>query len=767
MLNLDGFRKIGCGWLICILCFAGTAARAQEVQQEHEPLKYDVSVKARIIPVFAVDSAGKPVYDLKKEELQLLVNRQPATFRLLRYRFTGSPTGQPETAKKTDIPYVQADRRVIFVILDSMNNSQQGFNNSKEIIRELVSHSYKGSTFVILENSPQGVLRYVVGPEQDEHTLLSALSRIEWFPEKNRRLLFVRPDSELIPLFVVSPSDVKINLMERDGNAPDESFIQYDRAQRKRQRFEKEIYQKKINQFAHSLSQFKYVLQAIKEPKVVFLISEGLKKRRFYRNYKYKIESMDPQSLYNLFSLYYLDRIIANINAGGALLHTVNPQLSPPSGQKETYSAGGAVSLQYLAEGSGGKIFEGSDVKIIAKEMKNTTSAYYEIAFTPKADMGYRQQIQVECRRPGTRVYAPGFSEKEIPYRQMNPVEKKMFALNVIHGGSWSRLSGTVQSGVYRKITEARQGETTIETIEVSIPESLQRVEADVFILRQNIADNTIDIDLKIRKLERLERLKIPASEGERSYFVIVEPLSVYCIYSHRSLGHTGLSGDTGPAAGRAPLLQGTSRRVMTPAGELKIDGGSVRLNGKTVYQQGDRAGNLQFKKHYLTPAGDAVTLQEDTGFRLFILKPDGTFRISTAFETQPDEITCENGEIRLHHRPIPLTDQGMTEPEHRLFYLFFARFRADKEFQLSRVRFPFAQEWFDPKTGELAGTNHIEESAWEHLSFRSSAEHAWSEPEIQDAEARIYFEGEGLRLALVFEKVEGRWLLSHSQNQI
>lgn len=755
------------GWLM-ILVFA----LPNQWGFAQETLKYDVSVRARIVPLFAVDPGGNPVFDLKRDEIELRVNDLKAAFRLLYYRFTEPVSASPLKDEKAAPPYIQADRRVIFVILDSMNISETGFKTAREIIVELVSRSYRGSTFVILENSPRGVLRYIVGPEQDEQTLLSAVSQIKWYPEKHRRLLFARPDSELIPLFVVSPSDVKINLMERDGNAPDESFIQYDRAQRKREKFERDIYHKKITQFAHSLSQFKYVLQAVKEPKAVFLISEGLKKRRFYRNYKFKIESMDSKSLYNLFSLYYLDRIIVNINGGGAVLHTVNPRLFDPTGQPDKYSAGGSVSLKYMAQGSGGKTIEGSDIQTIAGEMKNTTSAYYELAYTPPPDMEYRQQIQVTCTRPGIRLFTPGFSEDETPYHLMNPVEKKMFALNVIHGGSWSRLSGTVENAVFRLADDGKKVDPEIQPIDVKIPENLLKGEVDVFVLRQDIPNNTIDIDLKTRRPDRQERLEIPVTEGQRSYFVIIEPQSVHCLYADLSRRETGVIDDSVAVSAKgkfSSLLQATSRRVVTAAGELKIGYGpdksaAILLNGQAVYKHG--SGLPGFSKRFLTPVGDVVTLRENDAYRLFILKPDGEYRISSLFARSPEQITCENGEVRLDHRPIPLVDQGVTEPERRRFYLFFARFRGDENFQLSRVLFPFIQKWFDPQTGNLIRTNSLEKSQWEHLTFRNTAEHHWSDPEIETPEARIYFEGEGLKLALVFTKKAGQWFLTYSRNQ-
>ncbi|HLP44308.1 MAG TPA: hypothetical protein VK469_00065, partial [Candidatus Kapabacteria bacterium] len=43
-----------------------------------ERLEYELSVDVRLVPVFAVDSRGNPVYDLQKEEVELYAEGKPA-----------------------------------------------------------------------------------------------------------------------------------------------------------------------------------------------------------------------------------------------------------------------------------------------------------------------------------------------------------------------------------------------------------------------------------------------------------------------------------------------------------------------------------------------------------------------------------------------------------------------------------------------------------------------------------------------------------------
>lgn len=46
--------------------------------QNQDSLEYEVTVKAMVVPVFAVDGKGNPIHDLKQDELRLFVNGKPS-----------------------------------------------------------------------------------------------------------------------------------------------------------------------------------------------------------------------------------------------------------------------------------------------------------------------------------------------------------------------------------------------------------------------------------------------------------------------------------------------------------------------------------------------------------------------------------------------------------------------------------------------------------------------------------------------------------------
>ena len=46
----------------------------QNNEPQHDALTYDVAVSAQIIPIYAVDKKGNPVFDLKQEDIELYIN---------------------------------------------------------------------------------------------------------------------------------------------------------------------------------------------------------------------------------------------------------------------------------------------------------------------------------------------------------------------------------------------------------------------------------------------------------------------------------------------------------------------------------------------------------------------------------------------------------------------------------------------------------------------------------------------------------------------
>ncbi len=531
--------------LSCILIvFLGIPFFAQD-QDLQEPLKYKVLVNAMAVPLFVVDTNGNPVFDLKKEELQLYVNDMPVEIlEFRRYEFSHDQKIKEEIeVGETGKISQPAEDRVIFIILDTMFNSLTGFRRSKEIAINLIKEGLPEDRFVILENNAIGGLKYIGGSESDKNELIKKIKKLCTSPEKWYDNLF---SSSMIShkVYYDALTDFRVET-ERMESFRD-LLIQSERQR----------YQHQVMYFAHVLSQFKYALKTIDKPKIVFLISEGVASGAF----KAAVKRPDSESLssrsgektsigkglsrllakelntvfnqnriYSTFLFRYLLDVVKAINKGGSVLYTINPKQGDDIDEDE---ASGEMSLRYLASESGGKYFAGSKPHKIVERVKKTTAAYYEIFFTVIPDMGNDMSVNVECQRKGVRVHSLIHSERNRPYVRMEPVQKKVFALNVATGGSWSRMVGRVMKVKYKKAKTDKKEDKNIYTINIPLPKVMQDQRVDIFSIRMDPETQKTDIDFINREVTDVVNLKIKLRKGKNQFFVIIEPTTPYCIYN-------------------------------------------------------------------------------------------------------------------------------------------------------------------------------------------------------------------------------------------
>ncbi|MCX6583504.1 MAG: hypothetical protein NT166_25295 [Candidatus Aminicenantes bacterium] len=541
-------------YIILVGLVTGMAHPAAPAQEKQEPpearestkttddaLSYQVDVNVKLLPVFALDAAGNPVFDLEQGDMELYVNGEPrgiAYFK--RYDFETSTV-----EKRKMVP--EEKERVIFIILDTMFISATGFKRSKEIAGDIVKQGNPGDRFVVFENSIFGGLKYIDGPSDSQEKLLEKIAKLRRPIERWTTHLFNTRD-------LLNNIDFSIETEERMENEQWKKLRDFyldSEAMR---------YKHQVEHFCRVLSQFKYILKTISKPKLVFLLSEGMADGAFKMKLlktEMKVET-DPRresdaelrrrqfetilvkperdvfqedKAYSTDLFRYLDEIVKSINYGGSVIHTINP-----GRPNDTNDAGvsGEKSLRYLAGESGGGYFTGSDTQEIAKRIVKSTSAYYEMVFYIDPALGDNLQVELKCKRNGVRVYTAGQTEGGRSYRDMDPVQKKMFALNVVAGGSWSRNTGKVMLVPYRKFPVAKNDKEDFYTLDVPLPNQMKNKKLDIFLIQKDLETNRVDMSLVYRDAKNWVKIKIKSrgSENLEKFFVIIEPLDTYCIYN-------------------------------------------------------------------------------------------------------------------------------------------------------------------------------------------------------------------------------------------
>lgn len=511
-------------WVLILSVAGGLAAQ--------EPLRYDVAVTVKVVPIFAVDARGNPVYDLAPEELELNVNGVPVTIAdFQRYAFEDiqeiEKTVSTKRKERNKRPIKRTDR-VVFIILDSIYNSHYGFRRSKKIAEDLIRNGPPGDNFVLLQNTPAGGLSYIASSETDREEIYKKLRKMNMPHEKWSRDIFQSREYDQFTDF---------GLRDAASTSRSLKLLQNQQLEVERMR-----YQNQIKYFSRSLVQLKYALNTITKPKIVFLISEGIAKGAFNasfeeaepewgKNYSVLMKPektvKDQAIALNTRQYKYLMDVVKAINRGGSVLYAINP-----ARVKHDSENIGDLSLMTLSGESGGTYFAGSDIETVVEEIRKNTAAYYELIFSLSSVATEKMEIDVRCSRPGVKIRTLNHAEQEKAYAYMEPLRKKLFALDVVNSGNWSRIVGKVVRINPLKTVTRKEGKNVFYLAAIPLPKKMQNQELDIFSLSIHQESQKVDIRLITKKLKDKVNLKLQAREKHRLYFVIVEPRNTYCIYN-------------------------------------------------------------------------------------------------------------------------------------------------------------------------------------------------------------------------------------------
>lgn len=521
----DNLKKMAAvlSCLLTLVTFSNYAA-------EQDTITHKVSVDVMLIPVFVINAEGNPVFDLKKEDFELSVNGIPIELtQFIQFDFVNRQEVLEEVTLKGREIEAKQPSRAIFIVIDSVFSSFFGYRRAKEIAADIINNGAPEDMFIVMENKAGGGLRHIAGPDENKKDTLREIDKLK-LPSGNwdRNLNLTREWNILADTNFYDPTEVSAGL---------ENITNLSRF------MEQNAYKNQAHHFSDFLVQFKYALKTITRPKIVFLISEGIDKAafkivqtpeevpqydKFFSALTRDEEGVDKRKEFHDPRLFKdLREIVKAMNEGGTVLYTINPGRI-----REDEEASGEMSLKFLANESGGQYIAGVDTKKIIKKIKTTTAAYYELAFTPLPEMRKDIDIEVKCKRPGVKVNSFKKTERTKPYYRMDLVEKKLFALNTVTGGSWSRIAGKVVKIKYRSLRDEKQGNEIISLLEIPLPPKMKGRQLDLFYVQIDSQTRKVNIEVLTQTLKDRANIIVRKRENKKDFFVIIEPVFTYCVYN-------------------------------------------------------------------------------------------------------------------------------------------------------------------------------------------------------------------------------------------
>ncbi len=474
--------------MLILLCVGlSTSSFAQE-----KPLSHVVQIKAKIVPLFVVDGQNKPVFDLKQEDISLLVNNKEVPFQF--YSFKNEETSG--SAK------IVPAKRNIFLVIDSLFKTDHGFFLSKQIVEKLVKDAFTEEDLItILEISPMGGLRHIHGPSTDKDILVQKVRALKQFPDQFMKI----PQEHRFPTMGKPDEDPTAETGGLGGDAE-------VRMDNKIKKMDAEYGKWTSIFYIKTLQKMQYLLKMTENRKLVFLVSQGTPHSIFVDR-----KQMD-----------FVKDTLKSINTSETIFYTIFPKRESYEELRKGLHTGDTL-LRYLAVRAGGRHFEGSDPNVITKQVRQTTSAYYELVFSPTAEMGKVQSIKIGCKKPGVKLYFAQNTFKPDTYSEMPKIQQKIFALDVATDGKWSRSIAKVE-----QISLAAKPEKVNNRfkVRIDIPQSFQNKTCDIYFLSMNQELSNPSFELKTKKLSSLETFSMASKDNFKSFVVLVEPKSNNCIFA-------------------------------------------------------------------------------------------------------------------------------------------------------------------------------------------------------------------------------------------
>jgi hypothetical protein len=402
-----------------------------------------VEVKIKLVPFCAMDAEGKPIYDLRQDEIELRVGGRTVPIDTLDR--PAAPETEPGGRERSDSRRPSrsspSSRSVVF-LLDSAFTSPSGFRNARLVAEKLLREVPADQRLWLWTHSAARGLEQKVGPvggdPRGRARFLDALGRLT--PEVDR--LVTDPTGELA-LQAGSAGRGR-------GGAPgsqENSSIDSIRA------FSRSEYEGIARELADSLDFLAAELRRLPGPKLLLVFWQGLDSQLFFEgDVSYGADS-DARMISRRFSP-LVTQFTAPLRAiadSGAMTVFINP--GAPGG----VGSDAEGPLRQMAQTAGAFYAAGADPQSVEQRVVAATSACYEAGFYVHGQaVAAREPVEVVIKRPGARDWAPATVKLRETWATLPAHEKKRLLLDLVAAGadaqrgsallSLERLGGTVQS---------------------------------------------------------------------------------------------------------------------------------------------------------------------------------------------------------------------------------------------------------------------------------------------------------------------------------
>jgi len=394
-----------------------------------------VDVEIRIVPFYAVDDAGKPVFDLKQDEVEVRVNGKAIPFDTFdSFPRMGTPSSAA-AAKAVDAREAPARpaavRRHVVLLFDTAFSRVPGFQKAQTLAENLVRDTPESDLLYLLTHDFKSGLKQQVGPvAADERGKEKLLQRIR----------ALKPEIG----FLDAHAEGQVELYDRGHNkhgVPGSQNTEITSALRTNS-------QAQLEGTARSLAESLQILadqfQRIREPKLFLFLSQGIDPTLYWEGSDVGLQfgtwssswkNIKSYQFRGLHSLY--EKPLRALADSGSMSLFVN--LDDKGGKNDYLDS----SLQHMALNSGGLYLGGVDAARMTEQVANSTAAYYEAGFylsgLPQSPS--RAKVEVVVKRPGVRTWSAGSLKTRETWRGLGEDAKRLLIVDLVEGDAAAQRS--------------------------------------------------------------------------------------------------------------------------------------------------------------------------------------------------------------------------------------------------------------------------------------------------------------------------------------
>ena len=418
---------------------SGGIAVAQERPPSAGGERIDVELK--IVPFYATDAEGRPVFDLRKEEVELRVGGAPVGIESFdRYTAAGAmtTTERPQVAGKPPA----ALPRHVYLLFDVAFSSPRGLLGSSKTAGGYLEQLPATDRLYLLVNDRRTGLKQVLGPvAADEKGKEKVFKKIKEL-KPDVQGLETNADSKY-PMFVRG-SGAGTGVVGGGGGGAgkgipgdqDSPIRDNVRATGRSQ------YQGAALGLADSLEVLAAELRRLPGPKLLVMFTQGLHPELYFEGNSIGLQTgrqnhhMDSRQFSPLVS--HFEKPLRALAESGAMSVFVNLD-----DQMARAGLDADRALRHMASSTGGLYVEGGSPKRVEDRMAGSTAAYYEAGFLPAGSLleAGRAGVEVVVHRPGVRVWAPSAVRTRESYGTLSEHEKRLLMIDLVHGGPEAQRS--------------------------------------------------------------------------------------------------------------------------------------------------------------------------------------------------------------------------------------------------------------------------------------------------------------------------------------